>query len=99
MVSSGNLLAPVAVLANVTAPGTITLNWSASSSAFATGYNIYRLTDAEPSYTLIATRSGIGTTSLIDAGLPPLTVHTYYVEAICEDWTSAPSPTSTAVMP
>ncbi len=96
-VSTGTLAAPVALLANVTAPTTVRLNWAASTSPFVTGYNIYRLSGAEPDYTLIATR-GTATT-FDDFGLPGTTVHTYYVEAISGDWTSAQSPTATAVTP
>ena len=50
MVTTGELLPPIALLANPTAPGTITLNWSPSPSAITTGYGIYRITNGEADY-------------------------------------------------
>lgn len=97
VVSSGNLQPPVTLPANATVPGTIQLNWPASPSAFATGYAIYRIADGEPDYSLITTQVGHGTSSYIDGGLAPTTLYTYRVEAICGDWTSAPSPVAFAI--
>ena len=98
-VSSGSAIAPALLLANLTGPGQITLNWAQSASACTTGYNIYRITDGEPDYSVIAFLGGRASTMYVDNGLGPLTAHTYYIETLCGDWSSAPSPTDTVITP
>ena len=97
VVSSSNLEAPVGMIATATGPTTVSLTWSQSSSTFATGYEVYRIADGEPDYTLIATQMGRATTHYDDTGLLPVSTYTYYVKSLYENWTSAPSPTSTAI--
>jgi len=96
-VSSGELLPPAALLANATAPGTISLSWSVSPSAITTGYAVYRIGELDADYSLVAVRDGIGTTTYVDAGLPPTAAFTYYIVALREDWTSANSVAAGAV--
>ena len=98
-VSSANVLAPVALVATLTGPGQITLNWAQSASACTTGYNVYRIADPDVTYTLVWFQGGRASTMYVDGGLAPLTVYTYYVEAVCGDWTSPPSPTDTEITP
>ena len=98
-VSSARVLAPVALIATVTAPGQIKLNWAQSASACTTGYNIYCIADPDVTYTLIWFQGGGASTMFVDGGLAPLTVYTYYGEAVCSDWTSPPSPTDTEITP
>jgi len=98
-VSSANVLAPVALIATLTGPGQITLNWAQSASVCTTGYHIYRITDGEPDYSIVAFLGGRASTMYVDNGLGPLTTHTYYIETLCGDWTSPPSPTDTAITP
>jgi len=97
--SSGTLEPPVTLLANVTGPGAIRLDWPSSPSAFATGYAIYRLDPGETDYLPIATVIGYAATTYTDGGLAPLSLYVYRVEAISGDWTSAPSSTAWAVTP
>lgn len=85
------------MIVTATGPTTISLTWSQSSSTFATGYEVYRIADGEPDYTLIATQMGRATTRYDDTGLLPVSTYTYYVKSLYENWTSAPSPTSTAI--
>ncbi|MEI6137312.1 MAG: fibronectin type III domain-containing protein [Chloroflexota bacterium] len=85
------------MIATATGPTTISLTWSQSSSTFATGYEVYRIADGEPDCTLIATQMGRATTHYDDTGLLPVSTYTYYVKSLYENWTSAPSPTSTAI--
>lgn len=98
-VSSASVLAPVALVATLTGPGQITLNWAQSASACTTGYNVYRIADPDVTYTLIWFQGGGASTMYVDGGLAPLTVYTYYVEAVCSDWASPPSPTDTEITP
>ena len=97
VVSSGTLAAPVALIATATGPGAIQLNWGASPSTFATGYSVYRISGVEPDYTLIAFVPGRATTVYTDTGLMPATVFSYYLVALCGDWTSPPSPAAWAM--
>ena len=98
-ISSGTLDAPAALLANATGAGTIRLDWSASPSAFATGYTIYRLNPGDSDYGLIATVVGHNAVTLTDGGLAPTSMYFYRVEAISGDWNSAPSPVAFATTP
>lgn len=97
LVSSGNLVAPVGMVATATGPGAVHLTWSPSPSLFAAAYEIYRIGDGEPDYTLIATQVGRNNTTYDNGGLMPITAYTYYVVAIHESWSSTPSPTDTVI--
>ena len=99
VISSGNLDAPAALIANVTGPMSIKIDWGASASAFATGYTIYRLNPGDTDYTLITTVLGHGTTTYTDNGLAPASIYFYRVEAISSDWNSTPSPVAWAATP
>lgn len=97
VVSSSALLAPIGLVATATGPTTISLTWSPSPSAIASGYEVYRISDGEPDYTLITTQVGRNTTTYGDVGLMPVMGYTYYIKTIYEGWSSTPSPTSTAI--
>lgn len=99
VVSSSNLEAPAALNANATGPGSVALNWSQSTSAYASGYEVYRLADGEDDYSLIATQLGLANTSYTDNGLMPSTGYTYYVVSLYENWTSGHSPPAIAITP
>jgi hypothetical protein len=62
----------------------VSLSWTASN--FASGYTIYRATNAG-SYNQIATL-GVGATSYTDTSVTYSTTYTYYAVATYESWTA-----------
>jgi hypothetical protein len=93
--ASATLAPPTAVTALQTGcknnkPVTITIGWTATSSAFATGYQIERATASGGPYSVVA-NVAIGTTSYVDAD-PTLgftTTYYYRVLSTYQSWTAA----------
>jgi hypothetical protein len=69
--------------------GTATITWTATSSAFAAGYQILRGSVSGGPYTLRATITPRTTTSYNDTNLTGSTRWYYVVRAFKQNWTSA----------
>ena len=68
----------------------VSLNWTASSSTFADGYQILRSGTSGGPYSLHSTIGDPGTTNLLDTNLVGLSTTYYYVvRATRGNWTSA----------
>ena len=78
----------------------ITLNWTATSSTFADGYDVYRGTTNGGPYSAIAHVSGRTTTSHVDSsGLSLNTTYYYVLRSTAYGWTSADSAQASAKTP
>lgn len=78
----------------------ITLTWTATTSTFADGYDVYRSTTNGGPYTQIAHVSGRTTTSYVDAGsLSTNTTYYYVLRATAHGWSSANSGQASAKTP
>ncbi|MDX6488131.1 MAG: hypothetical protein QOK13_746 [Gaiellaceae bacterium] len=93
--ASATLAPPTAVTAIQTnckngKPPTNTVGWTATSSAFATGYRIERATTSGGPYSLVASVA-IATTSYLDADPALASSTTYYYRAVStyQSWTNA----------
>lgn len=104
-VTSGVLAAPTAPTAVASCVGTVvksprvTVSWTATSSTYATGYAILRLTAG--SYVQIGTVSGRTTTSYADNTVLLATTYTYKVRATYQNWfaqTTGSASATTAVV-
>lgn len=62
------------------------LSWTASTSTWATGYEIARSTTAGGPYTVVGTASGAGTTTYTDAGLAYSTTYHYAIRSMRNAW-------------
>ena len=67
----------------------VTLNWTATASTWADGYEILRALLSGGPYTSVATVSGRSTTTYTDPGLLFLTPYYYVVKATRNSWRSA----------
>lgn len=70
------------------------LTWTATTSTWATGYEIARSTTSGGPYTVIATVSGIGTTTYTDSPPAYLTTYFYAIRSAQNAWRSANATTS-----
>ena len=93
--ASATLAPPTAVTAVQTncknaKPVAITVGWTATASAFATGYRVERGTTSGGPYSSLATLA-VGTTSYVDAdpALAYTTTYYYRVLATYRSWTGA----------
>lgn len=77
----------------------IDLSWTASTSSYAAGYNVYRSTVDGCCHGLVAFVSGGSTTTYADTGLPAATTYYYVVETVYENWTSVFSNQASAATP
>lgn len=98
---TGNLfstatLSPPTALSAVAAPSQVDLSWTATVSAFATGYQVLRGSASGGPYTQIATVVGRTTTTYSDTTASG-TVY-YVVRATYQSWTSANSGEATATV-
>lgn len=66
----------------------VTLGWTASTSAFATGYDVYRAVGAGSS-TFLASVSPGTTVAYVDTAVSLLTSYTYTVKARFASWSKA----------
>lgn len=67
----------------------IVVHWTATSSAWADGYEILRSRTAGGPYTLVGTVSGAASNSYTDANVTWSTTYRYVVRAVKHTWTSA----------
>lgn len=80
-------------------PGEIALSWTASASAYAGGYDIYRSTTPGCCYALVTSVGGGATTSFTDTGLTSSTTYYYVLQTSYQSWTSANSTEASATAP
>ena len=80
-------------------PGEIDLTWTASASAYAAGYNVYRSTTQGCCYGFVTAVLGQGTTSFTDSGLTSSTTYYYVLQTYYQNWTSANSNEASATAP
>ena len=67
----------------------VTLTWTASSSTFADGYNVFRSTTNGGPYPQVAHVTGRTTTTYLDTGLVKNTNYYYVLGSTAFSWTSA----------
>lgn len=91
--ATGTLAAPTAVSSSCSgSPAAITISWTRTTSAFATGYSVLRSTTSGGGYSQVGTVSGLTTTSYVDHPGGLLNLNFFYVvEATYHSWTSANS--------
>lgn len=91
--ATGTLAAPTAVSSICSgSPAAITISWTKTTSAFATGYSVFRSTTSGRGYGQVGTVSGLTTTSYVDHPGGLLNLNFFYVvEATYHSWTSADS--------
>ena len=78
----------------------ITLNWTATSSTFADGYDVYRGTTSGGPYGSIAHVNGRTTTNYVDSsGLSLNTTYYYVIRSTAYVWSSAASNQASAKTP
>ena len=90
---------PTDLQANLSAPSTVTLSWTAPSSlthVLLTGYKIERSTDGGNTWSDIVANTGNTSTTYPDSGLVSGTTYTYRVSAVNPVGTSTPSNTASA---
>ena len=69
----------------------VRLDWTATASSFATGYEIWRGSGLSGTRTLIATVSGLGTTTWTDTTVAESSPYNYAVRAVYGGWSSPDS--------
>jgi len=69
----------------------VDVTWTASSSTFADGYQVFRSATSGGPYTLIGTVAGRTTTTFTDADVTFLTTYHYVVQATRNLWRSVNS--------
>ena len=77
----------------------VTINWTATNSSFASGYNIRRSATSGGTYTQVGTVNGRTTTSFTDTSVSSNTTYYYVVQAKHLNWTSNVSNEATALTP
>jgi hypothetical protein len=78
----------------------MTLSWTATTSLFADGYDVYRSTTSGGPYTLITHVSGRTTVTYTDtSGLSTNTTYYYILKSTASSWTSANSGQASAKTP
>jgi hypothetical protein len=102
-VSSATLAAPTGLSASASCVllqlnPQVTLNWTATSSSFATGYQILRSTSSGTE-TLLTTVSGASTVSYVNTGLSTSTTYYYVLKSTKGNWTSVASNEASATTP
>lgn len=69
----------------------VQVSWTATSSAWADGYDVSRSGTSGGPYAVVGTVSGQSTTSFLDSGLTVQTTYYYVVRATKAGWRSAPT--------
>lgn len=73
----------------VLSSASIRVGWTASPSAWASGYEVLRSTSSGGPYSTIATVAGVGTVTYLNGSLPFSTTYYYVVRATKGTWRSA----------
>ncbi|HJR19551.1 MAG TPA: hypothetical protein VJ922_07510 [Actinomycetota bacterium] len=101
--TTATLLAPTGLGATAgcqTLAPKITLTWTATTSTFADGYDVYRSTTSGGPYSSIAHVNGRTTAIYVDAsGLSLNTTYYYVIRSTAYGWTSANSSQASAKTP
>ncbi len=66
----------------------IRVDWTATPSAWADGYDVQRSTSSGGTYSTVGTVSGVGTTTYLNSSLPFSTTYYYKVRATKGNWRS-----------
>jgi hypothetical protein len=95
-ISSASLAAPTGLSASSTGcvlnvSTKVKLTWTATSSSWADGYQIFRSTTNGGPYSSVGTVSGQSTTTFTDSSVAFLTTYYYVVQATKLNWRSANS--------
>ena len=98
VLSTDTLLAPSGLGAALSGAD-VQLNWTATASTFASGYNVYRSTTSGSGYTLIGATVGRLTTNYLDVAPPIGQTYYYVVQATIQNWTSAFSNEASETVP
>ena len=77
----------------------VDVTWTASSSIFADGYQVFRSANSGGPYTLIGTVAGRTTTTFTDADVTFLTTYHYVVQATRNLWRSVNSTQASVTTP
>ncbi len=78
----------------------MTLNWTITTSTFATGYNVYRSSTNGGPYTFLTLVSGRATATYVDTTVTGLNTTYYYVlRSVYLSWTSVNSNQATGTTP
>ena len=77
----------------------ITLTWTATTSTFADGYDVYRGTASGGPYSNIAHVTGRTTVSYVNTGLTTNKTYYYVLQSTAYGWTSANSGQASATTP
>lgn len=80
---------PSAVASCVLLTPRVTVSWTASTSNFASGYQIYRRLSAGGSFALVGSVSGVSSTSYVDTTVLLGGEHVYVVHVVRENWSAA----------
>jgi hypothetical protein len=91
-------LAPPANVQTASTTTQHTITWTASTSPFASGYQVYRASAAAGPYTLLATIPSATTTSYIDTAIPPTAVY-YRIRTTAYSWSSTDTVEASAAPP
>jgi hypothetical protein len=103
-VSSATLAAPTSLTAVrgacvLLTSAAVNLSWTATTSTFADGYEIFRSTTSGSGYVSLATVSGRTTTTFIDTTVAFSTTYFYVVEAKTLAWRSPNSNEASVTTP
>lgn len=79
--------------------GKITLSWTATTSTFADGYDVYRSTTNGGPYTKIDHVNGRTTTGYVNTGLNLATTYYYVLQSTAQSWISPNSNQAQATTP
>ncbi len=82
--------APTATPSCVLLAQRMTVSWTQTASAYATGYRIDRRTGAG-AFTQVGTVTGRGTTSFVDTTVAASTTYTYQIATVFRNWTATSS--------
>jgi hypothetical protein len=98
VLATGALAAPTSASASV-AGSSIVVTWTATSSTFATGHNVLRSTTSGGSYSQIAQVTPRTTVTYTDSTVSAGVTYYYVLQAYYQNWVSANSNETSAVVP
>jgi hypothetical protein len=77
----------------------VALSWVATTSSWASGYEVLRSTTSGGPYSVVGTVNGQATTTFTDTGVAFATTYYYVVRATKINWRSANTPQATVTTP